>query len=240
MSIQHLGSMTWKDLKEFCHERVIALLPLGAIEAHGPHLPLNTDVVLATEVARRTARKVAAEGRDVLVYPPIVFTPAAGSVEFAGTVDVDPDTYTLYLLSVLSQVHGAGARTACLVTCHTDPSHRTAVARCAKEIASTPGLEDLRIVAPDLKEEPWVNLMPEEFRTGRSHAGHFETSCMLAIQPDKVREEIRAKLPRVVAGPDGKPQAYVGDPASASSAHGEDYLEALATIFADAVDQGAA
>ena len=237
MSIQHLGSMTSKELKEFCHDRVIVLLPLGAIEAHGPHLPLNTDVVLATEVARRSSRKVAAGGRDVLVYPPLVYTPAAAGGTFRGTVDVDPDTYVAYLMCILSQVHETGARTAVLVTCHTGASHRSALARCVQELGAIPGLGDMRIVCPDLAAEPWVNLMPDEFRSGHSHAGQFETSCMLAIQQEKVREDVRAKLPRVGADPEGKPQPYVGDPASALSARGEDYLEALATIFSDAVDQ---
>lgn len=250
MSIHHLGSMTWREVKEFVHERVVALLPLGALEAHGPHLPVNTDVVIATEMAKRGAKKLSAAGKDVLVYPPLVFSPAPFARAFPGTVDIPKDTYGAYLVGVLAHMAEIGVRTVCLVTCHVDPAHLDVLRGFAKGPPSGNGLDGLRIIFPDPTKEPWVFLMPEEFRRGGAHAGQYETSCMLAIGPDKVREEIRKSLPKIdvnlgraiLAGftrfeDCGGPEAYFGDPASANATKGEEYLEALATIVCDAVTE---
>lgn len=248
MSIQHLGAMTWREVKEFVHDRVVVMVPLGAVVAHGPHLPLNTKVLIATEMTRRAALKVATKGRDVLVHPPMVYAPALHGAEFPGTVNVESGTYAATLLSVLRQIRGLGPRTACLVTCHVDSAHRDAIYRCLKAAEGAAGMEDLKIVFPDVAREPWVHLMPEEFRRGAAHAGRFETSCVMALQADRVREDVRANLPKVEASlakamREGKvgyaacggPDAYFGDPASANAADGEEYLEALATIVFDAL-----
>lgn len=249
MAIQHVGSMTWREVRDFIHERVVALLPLGSLEAHGPHLPLNTDVVIATEMVRRGSKKLSAQGKDVLVYPPLVYSPAAFGTKFHGTINVSGDSYVAYLRSVLAEIGNLGVRAVCMVTCHVDPAHMDALAACIKAAAAT-RVSDLRVIFPDITKEPWLSLMPEEFRKGGAHAGQYETSCMLAIGADKVREGVRKNLPRVdvnlaraiQAGMKsfeecGGPNAYFGDPAAANSARGEDYLEALATIVADAVTE---
>jgi creatinine amidohydrolase len=245
MSIQHLGTMTWREVKEFVREKTVALLPLGSIEAHGPHLPLNTDVMIAAEMAKRAARKLSTAGKDVLQYPPIVFTPASGGAKFAGTMNVAAGAFGGYLRAVLSQIAAAGVKTVALVTCHVDDAYAAAVvqAREALGAALEPGA--FRIVAPDLRKEPWIELMPDEFKRGAGHGGHFETSCLLAIDAEKVRTEVQRSLPAVEPGAKegdfearGAKDAYFGNPAGATSAHGEDYLEALATIVTDAVLEG--
>jgi creatinine amidohydrolase len=252
MSVQHLGSMTWREVKEFVHERVLALLPLGSVEAHGPHLPLNTDVVLAVEVARRSALRMAERGRDVLIYPPVVFTPAVFGMKFPGTVHVGAEVYGAYLRGVLLQVATLGLRTACLATFHADPAHLQVLQRSVCEAQSAPGLGDLRIILPDLTREPWGSRIPPEFRDGGTHAGRYETSCMMAVQQDKVREEVRRELGEVEVDvvrallegkvgfeEIGAPQAYLGDPAAATASDGHRYLEAMADVVAEAVAEEA-
>jgi creatinine amidohydrolase len=234
MSIQHLGTMTGRELKEFVHERVVALLPVGTLQAHGPHLPLNTDVMISAETARRASRKLlSAMGKDVLVLPPLVFAPVRAGAKLPGTVHVAGDAFAAYLRGVLGGLAAAGLRTAALVNGHVDAAYLEAVAAAAPP-------EGFRVVAPDLTQPPWLFLMPEEFRKGAGHGGHFETSCLLAIDAEKVREDARRSLPAVEPGPEPGPQGYRGNPAGATSAHGEDYLEALATIVVDALQEGKA
>jgi len=55
-----LSEMTWTEVDEAIRERPVALVPVGAIEAHGPHLPVSTDTLIATEMARRGAKKLKA------------------------------------------------------------------------------------------------------------------------------------------------------------------------------------
>jgi creatinine amidohydrolase len=248
MSIQHLGTMTSREVKGFVHERVVALVPLGSLVAHGPHLPLNTDVVISAEMARRAARKLSAAGRDVLVYPPVTYSPAGAGARFTGTIHVAPEAFGAYLRSVIVQVGITGIRTVALVSSHVDPDHRSAVEGSIQAASGSFGLAELRIVFPFLLQEPWVSRLPPEFARGGAHAGQVETSCMMALQADKIREDVRQKLRKVDADYSaavrsgkktfeefGGPQAYFGDPASASGADGEKYLDLLGDIVADAV-----
>lgn len=248
MTVQNLGGMTWREVKAFIHERVVALLPLGSLEAHGPHLPLNTDVVIAVEVARRAARQLSQKGVDLLLWPPVVFTPAAMASKFAGTINLGADTYEAVLRGLLEEIKALGIRTACLVTCHMDPVHLEVVRRVAGG-----SIRDgrLKVLFPDVAQEPWRSRMPEEFRGGGFHGGRCETAAMMALQEDKVREEIRRRLARVEANLDegirqgkshyadcGGLQAYFGDPAAASAAEGEQFLDVLAGIVSDLVVLG--
>ena len=49
-----MSEMTWTEVEEAMKDRPVGILPVGSIQAHGPHLPLNTDTVIAMEMARRT------------------------------------------------------------------------------------------------------------------------------------------------------------------------------------------
>lgn len=248
MTVQNLGGMTWREVKAFIHERVVALLPLGSLEAHGPHLPLNTDVVIAVEVSRRAARQLSQKGVDVLVLPPVVFSPSSLASKFPGTMDLGAEIYAAMLQSLLDGLKNQGVRTVCLVTFHLDPGHLEVVRRLAGDSS---GEGRLKVLFPDVTQEPWRSRMPEEFRQGGFHAGRSETSVMMALQEDKVREEIRRRLVRVEASLDegirqgrthfaecGGLQAYFGDPASASAGEGEQLLEALSGIVSDLVILG--
>ncbi|MDP9326532.1 MAG: creatininase family protein, partial [Candidatus Dormibacteraeota bacterium] len=53
-----VAEMTWTEVDEALKERPVAILPVGAIEAHGPHLPLNADTLIAVEMAKRAAAKL--------------------------------------------------------------------------------------------------------------------------------------------------------------------------------------
>src|ERR1041384_4631436 len=101
MSIQPLGTMTGREVKEFVHERVVALVPLGSVVAHGPHLPLNTDVVVSSEIARRAARRIATAGRDVILSPPVTYSPSSAGIPFTGTVHIPEEAFGAYLRSLL-------------------------------------------------------------------------------------------------------------------------------------------
>ena len=79
-----ISEMTWTEVDEAMKDRPVALLPVGATEAHGPHLPLSTDTVIATEMARRGAAKLKEHGVSALILPPVNFTVADFGADFAG------------------------------------------------------------------------------------------------------------------------------------------------------------
>ncbi|HWN67087.1 MAG TPA: creatininase family protein, partial [Haliangium sp.] len=61
MPVLRLAEMTWEELRDVPRERAVAILPVGATEAHGPHLPLGTDVIIAEAMARRGAERLSDE-----------------------------------------------------------------------------------------------------------------------------------------------------------------------------------
>jgi len=74
MAVHTLTSLTWTAVRDLPPEekaRTVAVLPTGAIEAHGPHLPLGTDVIIADAMARAGAERLAARGLHVLMLPPL-------------------------------------------------------------------------------------------------------------------------------------------------------------------------
>ena len=74
MVVHELSEMTYIEVRDLDRAGTVAVLPVGAIEAHGPHLPLATDVVIARAMARAGAGRIAARGFGAVLLPPLAFT----------------------------------------------------------------------------------------------------------------------------------------------------------------------
>src|SRR5215211_285440 len=95
-----MSEMTWTEVDEALKERPVALLPVGATLAHGPHLPLNTHSLIATELARRGAVKLKERGIHSLILPPIAFTLAEMGADLPGTISLPVETAVALLRDV--------------------------------------------------------------------------------------------------------------------------------------------
>ena len=89
-----LAELTWPEARDAFAAGAVAILPVGATEAHGPHLPLDTDVHIAIGAADRTAALLAAEGTPALVLPPLAYGVSFVGTSFAGTLPVAVETMT--------------------------------------------------------------------------------------------------------------------------------------------------
>src|SRR5213596_2463694 len=76
MSAPELAELTWEEVRDLDRARTVAILPVGAIEAHGPHLPLGTDVIIAQAMAGSGAARIAAQGKSVVILPSLPFSAA--------------------------------------------------------------------------------------------------------------------------------------------------------------------
>ncbi|HKE00089.1 MAG TPA: creatininase family protein [Planctomycetota bacterium] len=206
-------------------------LPVGAIEPHGPHLPLATDSILATEAGRRAARKLAAAGREAFVAPAIPFATTEFARDFPGAVSVPAATATAYVRDVAVGLVREGAARVVIVTFHFEPAHVVAMRKAAEEATKAAGAP---VVLADLTRRANVEKIGGEFATGSCHAGAFESSLVLAARPELVRDDLRSVLPehfvplpeRMKAGATsfveaGMPQSYCGSPADGSTQEGE-------------------
>jgi len=245
MPIHTLATMTWEEVAALPRDRTIALLPVGATEAHGPHLPLHTDVIIADAMVHAASEALVAAGWSCLVLPPLGYTAAAFASDFPGTLSVEPEAVTLTVLGIARSLTAQGFRALVLANAHLDPAHIGAL-HAAVARASDAGM--LPVVYPDVTRKPWALRLTAEFKSGACHAGQYESSVVMAARPELVREglrvaldgnpaslstAIRAGLTRFAEA--GGPRAYFGFPADASAAEGHATLATLGGIVADAV-----
>ena len=248
MPVHELAQLTWEEVRDLDRARMLAVLPVGAIEAHGPHLPLDTDVVIATAMARDGAQKLAAHeggGRVVLILPAFAYTAATFAAAFHGTLSISGITVTAVIVDLARSLSEQGFHRLAIANAHLDPEHLTALHEAVK-LARADRL--LPIVFPDLTRRPWGSRLGDEFKSGACHAGQFESSIVMSAQPDRVRDTIRRglapnpssisqaiKLGKRTFEEAGGPRAYFGDPAAATAKEGSRLIDALGTILEEAV-----
>ncbi len=137
-------------------ERVVALLPTGAVEAHGPHLPLITDVVIAQAGAEAALDGLRRLGLRPMVLPPLPYTPAPFAAGFPGTISVRPATFAALLEDVAASLERQGVAALVVVNAHLDPAHLAAIRGVARARAGAQdaGRPPARAPAPDAARAP--------------------------------------------------------------------------------------
>ncbi len=237
-----LAEATFTDVGETAGHGYVALLPVGSTEAHGPHLPLSTDVIIARGMAFRAAELLAERGVRTVRLPPLAYGVTDCAAEFPGTITISASVLETLIVDIARSLECQGARGLVLCNAHLEPAHREALQRTV-ETARGAGL---RVVFPDCVRKPHALALGEEFRSGACHAGDYETSLVLALAPALVRTEVQKSLPdhpvsigkalaegKKTFKEAGGERAYFGFPARASIENGRRWLEALARMIAD-------
>ncbi len=238
------ADMTWEEIAGCDKSRFVPILPIGATEAHGPHLPLSTDVIIAEAMARHAARLLGEAGYAPTLLPPLAYTSAGFARGFAGTLSLRPETETALLVDIGRALSDHGVRFLLCANAHLDPAHIGAI-RAARDTLH--GFTKLTVVFPDVTRRPWATRLSDEFKSGACHAGRYEGSVVMARRPDLVRDDIRRDLPAnwaslseaIRAGKDsfeaaGGARAYFGEPAMATPSEGEATIETLGQVLHDA------
>ncbi len=246
MSVYHLAALTFADVAQLAKGPMVAILPTGAIEAHGPHLPLGTDIVIAEAMARAGAERLSRAGLDVVILPSMAFAPAPFAAAFSGTLDVPASAITSLVTAIARDVARHGMRLTAIANAHHDPANVAALRTAVEELDAQ--VDGPRLVFPDLTRRRWAERLTEEFRSGACHAGRYETSIILAERPELVRTDLMASLPsnprslvdairqgHATFADAGGVDAYFGWPADGRASEGRDSIEALGSILADAI-----
>jgi creatinine amidohydrolase len=232
-----MSEMTWTEVEEALKERPVALVPVGATLAHGPHLPVSTHSIIATEMAKRGAVKLKERGIHSLILPPVDFTLAEMGADFPGTLSMPPET-AVALLRDIAVAASKKFRAIIFVNVHLEPKHVECVKKAVEE-AKKAGASACYV---DITKKRWADVIGDA--PNGDHGGAFETSLMLAAAPDVVRDSVRRSLPPVDGFADalkkgaktyadaGSEDAYFGDPTAATAEDGETYFEGLAEILA--------
>jgi creatinine amidohydrolase len=239
------ADITWKEAREAFKRGVVVILPIGSTEAHGPHLPLTTDVIISEEMSRRAAEKLSAQGIETLVLPAISYSITDFSADFPGTISIKKETAAALIHDICVSLYEQGARLIAIANSHLEPEHVASINEAIEAVKQEIG----RTVAfPDKRRRRWAETLTEEFRRGDCHAGSYETSLVMAARPELVREDIRQSLERVPISiaekikegastfrEAGGTEAYFGDPRTASREEGEAMYKALSDMIVTAV-----
>lgn len=242
-----LGRLTWPEARARFSGRLVAIQPVGATEPHGPHLPLDTDVTIARAQALRACERLGEEGVDALVLPPLAYGLTRYTDGFEGRISLRPGTLWAILEDLAESMGEQGVLRIVLCNAHLEPDHVRVLRGIAKDYPAIDG-ERPQVIFPDNTRRRWAATLGEEFQSGECHAGRYESSIVLARDPDGVREDERKALPPLEIGliegmqagkkdflSMGADKAYCGDPASASAREGEDLIERLATMTVESV-----
>lgn len=241
-----LGEISWTALGERLNQGPLdVIVPLGALEQHGPHLPLDTDALIAKAVSERAAQ-VAGE---CMVVPCIPIGASSHHLAFPGTASLSDTTLRNVMVEVIQTLLSHEFRGAYLVT-----GHAGNVGAMAAVMAELDPTERSRVVSFDdwpSQRDAVHRVAEDQLGLDRelvgTHGGHFETSIMLAIAPDRVH------MAKAVAGHIGpaatasaklrsegmaalSPVGIIGDPRGATADAGERYLDALVDLVAEGID----
>lgn len=227
--------------------RKIALLPTGSTEAHGPHLPLATDSIIAHEMARRGTRRLREAGYVALCLPPLHYAVTDWAADFAGSTGIRPATARALLRETAERCAAMGFDATVLCNAHLEPGNIAVLREVVRDYAASEGPG--KLLFPDKTRRRNAARLTAEFQSGSCHAGQYETSLVLAVAPELVRRELAAALPdhhvplheHIAAGATsflecGLEQAYCGSPAQASADEGERSYDALAAMVVEAVN----
>lgn len=245
-SVPDLSKLTYPEAAELFGPRTVALVPIGSTEPHGPHLPLDTDVTIAHAQSERAARKLEAAGVPALLLPPLAYGLTNWTEGFAGRVTLRPGTLWSLLEDLVASLEQDGIRRIVLSNAHLEPAHVQVLRGVAMDHAER-SEERAQVLFVDVTRRKNAEKLGDEFRSGDCHAGSYESSLVLAADPDSVRDGERRALPpvridlleKMKAGVDGfrkagAVRAYCGDPAAASAEEGEELLERLAEMILSA------
>ena len=241
-----LGKHTWTEASELLGADTVVILPVGSTEAHGPHLPLDTDVTIARAQALRAAERLGEAGVGAVVLPALNYGLTNYAEGFAGTVSIRPGTLWNLLEDIIVSLREQGVRRVVLSNGHLEPAHVKILRDLCLDHTEA-GEGSVHLLFPDNTRRRWAGTLGDEFKSGECHAGRYESSIVMAADPGAVRSEIKT-LPAVTIGliekmqagvqsfqEAGAEHAYCGDPAAASSEEGTDLIDRLATMICETV-----
>lgn len=239
-----LAHLTGPEISHVLTDTAILVQPVGAIEQHGPHLPLITDLAVADAVSLAAVNRAAEEGLDVWLLPSLAYTKSNEHAWSAGTIWMSART----MLSVVEDIGRCVAATPCrkLVFMNGHGGNSALLAMANRELRLAHNLQTF-LAHPSLPADQGGSSSQHELGMG-IHGGHDETSLMLHLHPELVHMERATRaIPESLSvnshvrfggsiqfgwlsndfGPDG----HIGDPTLATADHGKMLFEGAVRQF---------
>ncbi len=225
-----MKNVLWEQLKrtdfqEYVAADAVVIIPVGSMEQHGWHLPVNTDTNCCYSIAKAAAERV--DHVKVLVLPPIWtgYSPHHMQMEQAeGTITLGFHTFADVLTDVAASVYAHGFRKIMFLNGHGGNTAIVTAVRIKlgeeKRIPSVHGFTYWEL--PDVPE--LMRSMSETDKGSIGHAGEFETSLQLFLQPELVDMDVAEWV-----------SGTRGDPTSASREKGKTVFDAVVQSLSDVI-----
>lgn len=243
------GENTWEDIGEAARQDAIVVFPVGAIEQHGPMLPVDVDARLAERWAYDGGKRARERwGLNVLVLPTLPYGQSCFHMKFPGTISLRSDTYISAMCEIMRAVVETGFRTIAMINGNGGNASSVEVARARLVEELTREGKEARIYSYDGWEDAYFQAeyrrlreagqWPEE--TMGIHAAAPETAEMLADRPHLVKREkmVPAALTRATQpgykwlAHEVSPTGAFGDPSQATAEWGAVLWEIVAESVA--------
>lgn len=239
----HFEEYTREELKAIAAEALV-VLPVGAIEQHGPHLPVGVDTYAVTHIAHAAAAVL--EGQfPLLVAPTLPYGSSHHHLPFGGTLSISTETYLRTVSDLVESLIVGGFRRIFILNGH--GGNNEIIQLVARDLALR---HDAQIAAASYWSIAWAGLIAADAHKHGGlpgHAGIFETSLMLALhatlirEPRPHRDNLGQPDPRGYApyraeshGSWQRINGYTDSPDRASAEYGERYLNVIVHDVAQA------
>lgn len=247
-----LDEMTGLEVEAALRQTDVLLLPVGATEAHGAHLPLGTDSFEARENCRRAALRLEALGCPVVIGPVIPFGTSSFHLGFAGTISLSSHTMINLLTEVCLSLHATGFRKFALV--HGHDGNLPVMMVAAQDLVDKTAAAQAMVLN-------WLTPLSKVYHTIQTskkqegHGGEGETARILVTHPElthldrAVKHHVPPGVMRKIQGPehiktgggifyatrrykDHTPYGHIGDPALATEETGNKGYDVIAEWLA--------
>ena len=244
-----LPYLSWTEIAALPDkEDTVIVLPVGAIEQHGPHLPCAVDSLISAGVLGHALAKLPAEVRAYGLAP-ITYGKSDEHLHFPGTMTLTGPTLLAVVTEIGESVYRAGFRKLLLANGHGGQPQVLEMA--ARELRLRHG--DFVVVPFHVSRLPNASgrFISEQEKKLAMHAGHSETALILALAPDTVHMEravanFPPPFPSKLLSPDGRPacawtardfgpSGVIGDPLGATPEQGAEILETLSDSWVQAI-----
>ena len=243
---RRLEDLTLPQVREMVGPSSILMLPIGSVEQHGPHLPLTTDHLIASEAAQALAARCGEE-LDLWLLPTVAVSKANEHAWAPGTLWLQPNT----LLSVVSDIATSAAATGArrLVFLNSHGGNTALLVVACREVRLSQGMQTF-LLHPFLPPDHGgrSSAAPAGELGMGIHGGHDETSIMLHLRPDLVNMDLATRrvpdrladnryvrfggsVPFGWTSDDFGPDGHIGDPTGATAEQGRELFEGAVDLL---------
>ena len=231
-----LESMTMHQVEQGLKKSQTLLLPFGALEEHGSHLPLSTDHLTIYEVCREAAQRT-----PVFVAPGFFYGVCRSTSQHTGTISITTSTLKSLAREVIHSSHAHGFRNFIMVSGHVGSNHMAALVEAGESVLID--LPDIKVAVSsifDLVNSPFMDLVetPNDL-----HAGEIETALVMHLQPSWINGMSQREFPgfpkSILVRNKRKhwPGGVWGDPGKASVEKGKKFFGLLVEELVNLIRQ---